>query len=106
MAVIVGIIVVDADGDTVGYAIALPAFGFDLDDFPMVGDMVGMYVVGSGVMVGLIVGDAVVGIAVIVGEFVGSYVPVVGYMVGLTVALLALVIDLDDFPIVGDIVGM
>jgi len=69
MAVIVGECVVNSVGEMVGYIVALPDFEFVLEDFPIVGDIVGMYVVGPGVIVGLNVGDAVVvGSGEIVGE--------------------------------------
>jgi len=55
----------------VGCMVDLLVFEFDLEDFPIVGEYVGVMVVGAGVIVGLVVGNAVVGSGVIVGEWVG-----------------------------------
>jgi len=74
----------------VGCIVALlavfPDFEFDLEDLPIVGEYVGVMVVGAGVMVGFIVGDAVVGD--IVGDPVVGAGVIVGFIVGCSVGFM------------------
>jgi len=85
----------------VGCIVALladfPDFEFDLEDLPIVGEYVGVMVVGAGVMVGFIVGEPVVGAGVIVGFIVGCSV---GFMVGDNVGdTVGCIVALPDLPL-------
>ncbi len=68
-------------GCIVPLIVAFPDFELVFEDFPpVVGEYVGVMVVGAGVMVGFMVGDAVVGD--IVGVLVVGAGVIVGFIVG------------------------